>query len=830
MNLRLIHKIIISAFAVGVVAFAASRSLDDEEAAAQLSADFRALTSFADATRGSVLKVGGAPVEYVLPASAGEVRILTNANLLSLDTARVQRRDDVMRRWQYAIEVQELDSSGNVLQQRVQHYRRDLIEVEMPEGRRGTGAFYLEANAPAPLSSANLRLPFSASAKPSRLRVRLISADPDIADLLVRVAVPVPSSQHKAETMWRRLSDEQRTQLAVGNVFPPALLTEQERASVIESRWHPLGPVGESTGRDIYVLKGYDLGAPVEPPKPEVLMAGPNRSATIQLPEQGGKVRIVLEAENDHEQPSGEVKLRWLGHSAFLRRTSTYKWNGSRVELQDNFGGGWLEIDSTRSARVRVALIENGKETDITPSIQYLRTWVAQDNGPLEFSISHVGDMPTPLRLVLRRIGNSGKPLANTPVTVTFLSQDGEIVRTMQLAPQFAASQYDAPWPEVPSQLVSDPWEAFFNLPPTVKTVRIVSPEAVLANVYSRPGDLPRAIRMPEDVSSPEAMKTAIPGWFALNPEAHEARILDGDSNLLIVQARPSEDRPELAARRSLWDDLVAGRYLWEDFDPANGGAARVFLAPREEGVPDRKDAIGGTFRPIPKDGLATFAVQPGYAAVAARLAWVAGAPGTFRYKVLLDGQEWSNGVASGSAGEVALPPFKPGAHHIKIISEPKVNWYASHLTSGEAWVRRRAYLFDKPLSFDIERTTSEEEFVTIRLFRPAHIDSRMRLRVKISSPGMPEKIGPFPGWLFAERVYDVRPSGEFALPVAETHSEKTDAGQPFYIPLPKGAPQGRYRITLTPENARSWVAVSRVTPGAGAKPALIVENMYDDQ
>jgi len=105
-----------------------------------------------------------------------------------------------------------------------------------------------------------------------------------------------------------------------------------------------------------------------------------------------------------------------------------------------------------------------------------------------------------------------------------------------------------------------------------------------------------------------------------------------------------------------------------------------------------------------------------------------------------------------------------------------------------------------------------------------------MRLRVKISSPGMPEKIGPFPGWLFAERVYDVRPSGEFALPVAETHSEKTDAGQPFYIPLPKGAPQGRYRITLTPENARSWVAVSRVTPGAGAKPALIVENMYDDQ
>lgn len=820
MNLRLIPKLIISALAISIVAFAASRSLDGEEASTQLSAEFRALTNFAEATRGSVLTVGGPPVEYALPSSTEAVRILTNANLLSIDTARAQRREDATRRWQYAIEVQELDSSGNVLQRRVHHYRRDLIEVEMPGGRRGTGAFYLEANAPAPLFAANMRLHFSASDKPSRLRVRLISADHDIADLLVRVAVPVPSSQRKAETMWHRLSEEQRAQLAVGNVFPPALLTEQERASLIESRWQPLGPAGESIGRDIYVLKGDDLGAPVEPPKPEALMVGLNRAATIQLPEQGGKVRIVLEAESDHDKSSGEVKLRWLGHSAFLRRTSTYKWNGNRVELQDNFGGGWLEIGSTRTARVRVALIENGGERDITPPIQYLRTWVARDDGPLEFSIGHIGDMSTPLRLVLRRIGNGSKPPVNTPVTVAFLSQEGAVVRTMQLAPQFVASQYDAPWPEVPSEFVSDPWEVFFNVPSTVKKVRITSPEVVLANVYSRPGDLPRAIRMPEEVNSPEAMKAAIPGWFAVNPEAHDARILDGDSNLLIVQTRPPEDRPE----------LIAGRYLWEDFDPANGGAARVFLAPREDGVPDRKDAIGGTFRPIPKDGLATFAAQPGYAAVAARLAWVAGASGPFRYKILLDGQEWLSGVASGNAGEVELPPFSPGAHRIKIVGEPKVNWYASHLTSGEAWVRRRAYLFNKPLSFDIDRTTLEEEFVAVRLFRPARIDSRMRLRVRISSPDMSEKVGPFPGWLFAERVYDLRPSGEFALPVAETHSERTDAGQPFYIPLPKGAPQGRYRITLTPENERSWVAVSRVTPGAGAKPVLIVESMHDDQ
>lgn len=822
MRLRLINKLLVSALTTGMVALAASSALSAlsvEEEVRQVSADFRALTDFAEATRGSVLTVGGPPVEYALPPSADAARILTNANLQSIIDARAQRRTDPTRRWHYAIEVEERDAGGNTLQRRVHHFRRDLVEVEMPGGRNGTGAFYLEERSPAPLPAASLRLNFPAAARPSHVRIRLLNADPDIADLLVRVAVPPPSSQRTTDTVWRRLSEEQRERLASGNVFPPALLTEQERASVIESRWMPLGPVGTATGRDIYVLKGDDLGAPVDVPKPEMLMARPDRAATVQLPEKGGKVRIVLEAEGGQEPSAEEVSLRWLGQSAFLRRTSAHQWSGNRFELEDNFGGGWLEIGTTRDARVRVTLIENGEERDITPPVQYLRAWAARDDAPLDFSISHAGDAATPLRLVLRRGGENGKPPANTPVALSFLAGDGTVIRTVTLNPEFASSRYDAPWPDVPGARVSEPWETFFRIPPAVKKLRITSPEAVLANAYSRPDDLPRAIRMPEDVHAPESAKTAIPGWFMLSPDAHDARILDGDSSLLMVQARPPEDRPELAA----------GRYQWEDFDPAHGGAARVFLAPREEGVPDRRDALAGTFRPIAENGVAAFAAEPGRATVAARLAWVAAAAGTFRYKVFVDDSEWLSGVASGSAGEVALPPFDPGAHRIRIVSDAKAKWYANHVESGAPWVRRRAYRLDKPMSFEVERTTLEEEFVSVRLFRPARADSRMKLRVRISSPDMADRIGPFPGWLFAEREYDIRPSGEFALPVAETHSEKADAGQPFYIPLPKGAPRGRYRITLTPDEASSWIAVSRITPGAGIKTALILESMRDE-
>ena len=155
MNLRLIHKLIVLALATSVVAFAANRSLHGEETATQVSAEFRALTDLTEATRGSVLTVGGPPVEFALPPSAYAARILTNANLSLIDTARAQRQADSTRRWQYAIEVEELDASGNALQKRVHHFRRDLVEVEMPGGRSGTGAFYLEKNAPTPLPAAN---------------------------------------------------------------------------------------------------------------------------------------------------------------------------------------------------------------------------------------------------------------------------------------------------------------------------------------------------------------------------------------------------------------------------------------------------------------------------------------------------------------------------------------------------------------------------------------------------------------------------------------------------------------------------------------------------
>ncbi|MEO7852577.1 MAG: hypothetical protein ABIR94_10045, partial [Rubrivivax sp.] len=164
------------------------------------------------------------------------------------------------------------------------------------------------------------------------------------------------------------------------------------------------------------------------------------------------------------------------------------------------------------------------------------------------------------------------------------------------------------------------------------------------------------------------------------------------------------------------------------------------------------------------------------------------------------------------------------------ITADAGVRWFASHTKDGTPWVKRLAFRFDKPLRFEVDRTVGDEEFLSVRVFRPAGTKGRLRVRVAIDGPSSAERVGPFPGWLFNQRVHDVRPSGQMALPVAETAGEKADAGQPFYIPIPEGAPRGRYRITLSPEGGASWVSASRITAGALPKPTLIIESVRNGQ
>ena len=820
MKPRLVYKAC-ALLAILAILIAIGAALWQPQPLGQVSEDFRAMKELASTNRGSILRVGGPAVEFALPASANVVRLLTNANLASMSAARARRAADPAYRLNYVIEIEETGLAGSAPQRRVHHFRRDLLEVTLPGGRRGTGSFYLEGTAPVPLSAAVLRLEFGSRAIPTRLRVRLLAADPGIADVLLRVAVPEPLTQRNAQAMWQRLSADQQAKLASGNLFPPELLIEQERANLLRSRMQPLGPVNAAEQRDLYVLRSVDVGAPFEPVQAVVPTAGPGKLIAVHIPEKGARVRIELDPAPSKPQATqlpADVTLRWSGFTGFERQLTTHRWQRGKFILERDVKGGWLEVGASQLAAVRILLMDpaiQGREPSLIPPIQYLRAWQAQPGVPVNFTISHAGGNPTPLRLSLRRSAPAGQALPAAPVRVAMLSADGQVLheRTVPMA-TLQPSPYDGQWPESGAATVSDPVEFFFRIPPLVRQLRVDSADPVLVNASTRPGDLARMVRTPEDVTSPTAVDTAIPAWFALQPEQLEMRILTGASTLLTVQGRPPEDNP----------DLLAGRYQWEDFTPLNQGNGRVFLAPQEAGVPQRNQAVGYQFKPLLLGRPVAFLVEPGRTSVAARLAWSAATERTFDYTVLLNGQPWVSGATSGIAGEITLPPFAPGRHRIDIMARSGIGWFATHLQDGPVWIRRKAFRFSTPLQFEVERSTDAAEFVSVRLFRPASATSRMTVIASIEAPPNAETIGPFPGWLFAERRHDVRPSGDMALPIAETSGQKTDAGQPIYIPLPVGAPRGRYRITLSPDTSDSWVSVSRLTTGALPKPRIILE------
>jgi len=773
--------------------------------------------------RGTVLRAAGAPVEFTLPPGIEAVRLLTNANLADVTTARSARRIDEFLRWPYTIEVEAFDSKGATLFKRTHVYRPDLSEIRMPDGTPGTGSLYPTEPDLIPLPSELLRLDFPGGQAPSRLRVALVAADPAIKDVLLRVHVPALASQRDKQLAWSRLSADQKQRLAAGNVFPPQLLNEQERTALMNFRWTPLGPILPSASRDIHVLTEADLGAAVNPTKVAGVPAGGGRVAAMQLPERGGKVLLRLEAINELMEPAGSnaggfpatVNLRWTGPSPFERRDWSLPWHGGVFEHSLDLGGGWLEVEPSRDAAVRTWIVGQEKTQEITPPPAYMRMWVAQGDTQVDYAVDHAATLNTPLRVVLRRLRSPGQAFPDDLVHVVLLDEAGQVLRRLPIRFAAESSRYDRVWPEQGGTEVSDPFESFFRLPLTAKRVRIESASPVLVEAFTRPGDLARKIVTPEDTVDPAAAESRIPAWFPLQPLAHEALIANAASRLLVVQARPPEDQPE----------LTAGRYAWEEFNPRSGGAARVFFAPREPGVPDRDESLASTFRPLPR-GREQFFPQPGHRLVDARLVWTSKRDGNFNYQVTVDGLTWAEGLVSGRTGEINLPAFPAGWHRVSVKADPALRWFTSHTRTGAAWVRRSAQRFETPLQFEIERTGDEEEFVSVRLFRPAGVTGRMRVRVRVDAPAGRESIGPFPGWLFTDRIHDVRPSGELALPVAETGSAATDAGQPFFIPLPKGAQRGRYRITVNPEGGNGWISMSRITPGLIAQRQIIMENL----
>ena len=756
--------------------------------------------------------------EFSIPKGSPSLRVVTNATLPN------SIRVDPTSSWPYVLQYEFLDGSGKVLLQRDYAYRASVRQFQdKAGGPKFSPSFYLEPRlmpADGHIVVLNLlNLPEVVS-----IRVRILSSDPSVRDVAYRAYVEKTLPDFRLAHRWLRLSDEQKVKLAKGNVYPQDMLAENEIRNLLRGQEQPLGPTGfRYDRRTLYVMRTYEGQKIGQPVLPAGVYVDENTHGVIPLPEGGGKVRLSFASLGLVKAPEigSTLQIRWYGRLINERSQTSVTWRGEGTTLSDNWKGGLLEVVAPGGVAVR-AFQDRGKqqELEITPEAMYLRTFSALPGSPVDYTVDHVGNDPTPFRMDIRHVLIPGQVAEENPVWVTYqlLNQNGAVVREGSILATPPLSAYERLMPDTLGLRVSDPSTYYFSLPADVTAVRLVSDSPALLTGYTRPWDLVRESRVPEDAfMADDAMERQI-SWFPLRPRNFQSLVMANRSMLLATQYRPPLDNP----------DMLAGRYQWQDFHPQGAWLGRTLFTPMGDFGPLREDALPGTYQPLAagKEIQATLLAPRGVGVVQPNLAYFRKSSEPFEVKLFLDGRLHHQARVAGGDGEIMLPALRIGSYRVRVVTSAAAEFYLNYTAPRKgSLLKRLGNRFKRgQLGFNYLHGTSCEETLGMRLFTPQDQPGRSVLRVWVAAPRN-RIVGPLTSWSFINRRFDVRPETLAGSRVAAHRRNATDQGQPFFMPLAPDLPPGKYTVHVELERGPGgYLLLSRIVPGLADERKIFVE------
>lgn len=759
--------------------------------------------------------------EFSIPNGTPSLRVVTNATLAS--SVKV----DPTLSWSYLLKYEFLDSSGAVVLQRDYSYRSGVRQYQDPRtGAKFSSSFYLDPDV-MPSDGHIVVLNLATLPQVARLRVKIELTDPGLRDVVLRLYTEEVVPDFRIAHRWLRLSDEQKAKLAKGNVFAQDLLAESEIRNLLRGHERPLGPTGISgrsyTSRTLYVMRdhgGQEMAVPV---LPAGVFMDKNIRAIIALPEAGGKVRLTFTAQglDNAPAPGSTIGVRWFGRLLNERSLRELVWRGPGTTLEAEWHGGLLEVSASGGLTVRAFLRQAGQqETEITPPATYLRAFAAQSGAPVDFAVDHAGNDPTPFRMDIRQTLAAGAVAAEKPVRVSYqlLNPEGAVVREGSLLAAPPLSLFDRPQPDQLGLRATDPSTYYFSLPAGIATVRLSADTSALVTGYTRPWDLVRESRVPEDAYlADDAMNRQV-SWFPLKPKNFQTLVLANRSVLIATQFRPPVDNPE----------VLAGRYQWQDFHPQGDWLGRTLFTPVDDVGPPREDTLPASYRPLHtgQELLLSLQAPRGVQSLQPSLAYFRTQSTPFEVKVLLDGQLHYLGRAAGTDGEILLPALRVGQHRVQVVSEAAASFYLNYTAPVPgSLLKRLANRFERgQLRFTYPHGNHAEETLGLRLFAAQRQTGRTVLRVRLQAPRT-QIVGPLTSWSFTSRRFDVRPQVLAGARVAAHQRQGVDQGQAFFIPLAPDLPAGDYPLTVVLEQGKGgYLLVSRMVPGLAPERGVKVE------
>lgn len=368
--------------------------------------------------------------EFPLPPGTSSIKIVTNVDLPAGIT--VKPTDS----WNYAIEYQLIDKNGKVVKDKEFHFVATLKKyIDKRFSEPITASFYFNLT-PVPSDAKVAVLNFEGTKDISSLRVRAKSMDPVIKNIILRISVNEAVAESKLSYLWLRMSSEQKTMIATGNIYPQELLLENEIHNLMTIQKKPLGPAGipgrDYISRTLYVSKELEAEEIPPPIMPSGVFIDEVVHGVIPIPEGNHMLRLKITSAGFGKDPSigSKIHIRWIGRIAQERLAYDLNWDGTEISWEHVFKGGLLEITASGQLIARVYMVDK-KTEEITPLHLYVRTYISDKGLPIQYKINHIGNKPTLFRINLSFLmPPEGKGVKTPTVHYSLLDKKGRVLKT----------------------------------------------------------------------------------------------------------------------------------------------------------------------------------------------------------------------------------------------------------------------------------------------------------------------------------------------------------------------------------------------------------------
>ena len=771
---------------------------------------------------------------FDLPPNCSMLRILTNANLRAEELNAIATGKTI-NEWDYALKYRFIDEAGEDIALGDYHFRSRIPAYRDPTSRLPFAGANYDDNRYVPASMRQML--YSLRPLPRRgvqLKLRLIRVNPSVADVGVRVYCQFDHTKKRLDQYWLRLSQTTKERLARTSVYGPQLLSDVEKRNLLASKWTPLAPSGvvgdnyhQRTMHTRKVVNGEEIR---DGNKPAGLLIEPNRRGTIPLPEKPGQVRLhFMSACLTETATSQALLVHYYRRHPFRHECHRVEIANAPESFEQHVDGGLLEIESSQELIVRAfwRADVDSEETEVTADQLELSNYIVDDATAVEFSITHVSHQPTPFRFTLRSlhslIEQTVDEVAVQPRVQAewqMIDRNDAVIDSGEITADFVPSLYDRLAGKETQFTVSEPVNYFSALPEQVVRFRIRSlGSPILLAAFTRPQDLVKVTRVPEDYSSFHRTENHHRTWYRIRAANHELFANQECIKLISLQPRP----PQLDA------GLLAGQYKWEEFHPNEEWIGRFALIPRDSSLPFRPRAAVATFCEL-ADGQGDriqFVCPPGNTYCTPRIIYLTSeVPATF--KVYLNERLKMVSRITASTGQLELPAITDlqNRYSIRIETQSQCRLFLNCIQPDgrPAFYRRLlSRIENEPQSYEYVKE-SDDETLMIRFFGTGKNDQRLRMKLTVNGPSLPQP-RPHERFTMMERIFDLRMDNAESALILGNRNERIGRGQIFFLPLGSDLPRGKYCIQLKAlDECSGYVMVSKTTAGVFEERMIRIE------